>query len=288
MKRKLLSTDLRVLEAIQMYQSGVTFKGVLKHFRMDGASLNKFLLEKGIKKTRSEQVRKGKGVLRLKDEAFDLLTPEALYWIGFLYADGHIEKEPRPRISLSLAEKDRDHLNKLNLFIGGDLKIREVFITGKQESRGQINFDGRYYRAAFSSRRIYDKLVSLGFTHNKTYDLVPHRLLKDSRDFWRGVVDGDGWICMSGDKRAEGKYNYPIIGLSGTDETIKDFLYFVKLSGVATKAESSKKKGEVWQVDLHNTPAKQVLTLLYKDAPVYLDRKFKMYQQIIESPQPVS
>lgn len=236
-------------------------------------------------RSKSELVRRGKGISQLREDAFDLLLPEALYWVGFLYADGHIEKD-RPRITFTLSEKDKSHIEKFNQFMGGALNVREV--TQKKEkvtpAPGQKNFDYKYFRISFSSLRVYNRLKGLGFTHNKTYGLAPHESLRYSRDFFRGVLDGDGWVCMSGDSRANGKYNYPIVGLSGTDETIKEFLSFIRSSGIETQASSLKKKGEVWQTDLHNAPAKKVLALLYKDSSVFLDRKYAAAMEIINSP----
>lgn len=283
--KKLESTDPRIQQALVLYKSGTGIRALCDQFHIDGSVLRRFITEAGLLRTKSEAVRSAKSNAKINDRVLEILTPEALYWIGFLYADGHIEKEPRARISLTLAEIDRGHLEKYGKFFGEGLEIRDV--TNKNsKAPGQINFDGKHLRVAFSSKSIYSKLMQLGLTHKKTLNLIPIESLKNSKDFWRGVVDGDGWICQTGDMRAEGKYNYACIGLSGTQDTLIGFLDFIKRSGITTDAHPRKdSRSNVWKTDIHGTGAKAIMTLLYKDATVYLDRKYEKYQELMNEPK---
>lgn len=43
-------------------------------------------------------------------------TPEKWYWLGFLFADGHLSM--RGRLALSLAKKDKEHLEKFSEYMG--------------------------------------------------------------------------------------------------------------------------------------------------------------------------
>lgn len=278
--RKLDPTDPRVQQAIVLYNSGKAIRPICKELQMDGEALRKVLISQGLLRTRSQAVQNGKGVSYIKCAAFDRLTPEASYWIGFLYADGHIEKAPRTKVSLTLSGKDKDHLDKLNDFIGGQVNIRNVTPKDptKNPAPGQVNFEGEYYRLAFSNERIHQRLQSLGFTNNKTYDLKPHESLKYSRDFWRGVVDGDGWVCYTNESRYDGRYNRISLGLSGTQETVETFVEFLNINSIPTRATPYKGKGEVFSVEIRGSYADQALSLLYDESCVHLDRKYGMYQ----------
>ena len=131
-----------------------------------------------------------------------------------------------------------------------------------------------FLRVSFSSKRIVNKLKELGFTNRKTYDIIPHPLLKGSRDFWRGVVDGDGWVYRTKVK---------CIGLSGHINTITELLTFLNLNGVDTKTNpyKDKKKEYLWTCDLHSIKAERTANLLYKDSTIYLERKYQSYLEIV-------
>lgn len=276
--KKLDYEDPRVLKAVEMYESGISVSPICKELKMDGGALRSVLKSLGVLRTRNEAGRVGKGINSLNDNCLDVLTPEALYWIGFLYADGHIDRD-RPRIVLTLAGKDRTHLEKCKKFFGEGLTIQEIAVNGM--APGQINPSKNAFRVGFSSVRIYEKLKSLGFTNNKTLTLDPHPNLKFSRDFWRGVVDGDGWICMNNDARAGGKYNYPVIGLSGTEATILEFIDYLNSNDINTKGYPKKdRRSNVYQFDTNASKAIKAMHLLYKDALVYLDRKYNEYINI--------
>lgn len=52
---------------------------------------------------------------------------EALYWVGFVLADGHFTVSQK-RFSITLATKDRCHLLKLASFLGRDSLSNENLI----------------------------------------------------------------------------------------------------------------------------------------------------------------
>lgn len=200
----------------------------------------------------------------INHEAFDLLTPEALYWIGMLYTDGHINQNREASVELNLHDNDESHLEKFKQFLGSNRKVN----NGHDCKRLRIN-----------SKRIRNRLVELGFSANKSTTIAPHELLKNSRDFWRGCVDGDG-----------GLYKHSYAGttvhltLCGTLETVFDFIIFCsKEAGVKEKYPTKSKGKNLYQVSYYGQDARKIATLLYKDAPVYLDRKYQTYLSSFKS-----
>lgn len=276
-KHRIQITDSRVVQAIEMYKSGKAVKPICKELQMDGATLLRFLDELGLRRTRSEAIRGCKSIAKINDNALDILSPEALYWIGFLYADGHIPKD-RPRISLTLSEIDKDHLVKFGNFFGENLPLTHTVKKGLG-SHGYINNDA--FRVQFSSRSIYNTLVSLGFTSRKTWDITPHDLLKSSRDFWRGVIDGDGYL---GYKKYKGLNRYATLSLCGHEQTTNAFLVFLRENGIEPKAKSLKASNRdyLWTVTISTNIARDAATLLYQGASVYLDRKYEKYLSWID------
>ena len=287
MKRTVYTQEQRK-EMKDLYLAGNAIKTIATTMQSDKGTIRKELQTMLTLRSPGEAHRLAMGIKFVRSDAFDILTPEALYWIGFLYADGSIEKL-FPVIALALAEVDKGHLEKFNQFLGGCLNVKDV--TPKKADRnlkGQVTFGGKMFRVKVADRQLYDRLKHLGFTNNKTHTIVPHDLLKMSRDTWRGIIDGDGWITTGkskGDNKKEDAkvYYYPRIGLCGNEATIREFLNFIKLSGIECKSTIKKapKENGLYSMDATGEPAMKIMNLLYKDSSVYLDRKYQKYLDFI-------
>ena len=120
---------------------------------------------------------------QLRQDAFDELTPDAAYWIGFLFADGSVVGRGESAVvQTRLSECDREHLVKLRSFLGSTHKIGAAPAGnyGGYRSRPSV-------RLSVPAGRLARRLLSLG-----RYEGPIDSTLIRSRDFWRGVVDGDG------------------------------------------------------------------------------------------------
>jgi len=209
-------------------------------------------------KSEQHEIRYG---TEIDHNAFDVLTPDSLYWIGMLYADGHIEEKGEASIDLTLHTEDIEHLEIFKSF----LKSNRNVYTSKNSSCSRFRFN---------SVRLRDCLVELGFSHNKSTSIIPHALLKESRDFWRGVVDGDG-----------GVYNYkatPQVFLCGTLETIFDFIIFCNTYIFIKDKYPTKCKGKnLYEVHYYGNDAIKVADYLYKESNYKLKRKYEKYLEIL-------
>jgi hypothetical protein len=245
-----------------LYLQGLSQSQIEKDLKMTRKTIRSILKEAGIDRTKSEQWRKRWGS-SLNECVFDELTPEAIYWIGFLYADGHVRKDGAEHsIEVEIELKDREHLVKFAKFL-------ECNKEPKQYSNNSCTL--KIY-----SKKINQKLKELGLHHNKSYTAKPHELLKNSRDFWRGVVDGDGSISN--------QLGSAFIHLCGTKDTIQEYINFLNLQKVNTKAKPNKPQQDksLHQVGLACDKAIIAMDILYKDATIYLDRKYQKYLEFIE------
>lgn len=286
MKRTIYTEEQRQ-EMKTLYLSGLSAVQVAVKMNTDRGTLRRELKTLVTMRSINETRRITMGIKYVNGTAFDILTPEALYWIGFLYADGSIDGKT-PVIALALAETDKGHLEKFNQFLGGQLKVTDV--TPKKADRGligQVTFGGKMFRVKVADSQLYSRLKELGFTSNKTHTIIPHELLRMSRDFWRGVVDGDGWITTGKTPydSLSGKivYHYPIIGVCGNEITILEFLRYIQLSGIECKSGVKKapRENSLYSMDATGQSALKIMNLLYKDATVYLDRKYNKYLEFI-------
>lgn len=245
----------------ELYLQGASQSSIEKTLKMTRKTIRTILKENSIERDKSTQWRLSRNS-SLNENVFNQLTPEALYWIGFLYADGHIRKDKEYSIELEIELKDLGHLNKYKDFFGCNKSIK--------------TFDNSC-KLKIYSKVLHQKLKDLGFTHNKSYTAKPHDLLKESRDFWRGVVDGDG--SLSNQLKA------PLLHLCGTVDTIEEFISFIKRQGVETIALPRYCKGStcLYQVNFSCIKAIDITNILYKDAEVYLDRKYEKYQSYLNT-----
>jgi hypothetical protein len=264
-----------------LYKNGMSVKNIGKSVGLGRKAIFNFI-EKNVpnkRTTKNGEAQRARHGTFIKEDAFDILSPEALYWIGFLYADGGIEAA-RPIVALGIAQCDKPHLEKYNHFLGGKLNIG-TYTNSNKHLKGCNKEESIICRISYSNKRIHDRLLELGFTSNKSSYILPNSILITSRDFWRGIIDGDGWVGEY--KKDDCVKLIETIGLSGTELTLIEFINFVNNSGIKCGTTPYKdKRAKVWRLDLHCQVAKQVMNLLYKDATVYLERKYQTYINIIE------
>lgn len=112
---------------------------------------------------------------------FSIDTPESFYWAGFIAADGCVSGKKSKYISITLAKKDHDHLEKFVKAIEFDRKLKKTSIS-------------------LCSKEMFNDLARFNIVPRKTkiYTfpewLVNHPLVNH---FMRGYFDGDGSIYYS-------------------------------------------------------------------------------------------
>lgn len=192
------------------------------------------------------------------------------YWLGFIMADGCLTFTGACDISLRLAIKESDigHLKSFNKYIGSGYSIgidaREI---GEDIARTVIT-NGQFVR----------KLMKYGVVPRKSgmerpnFDLIPNDFIVD---FWRGVVDGDGYISLA--NYHDGKYKYPSLGLSGSQFVCENFLEYV--NGFVETNESVQCRESFYQIRFVGEQARKLIIKLYDEAYdedyPYLERKMQ-------------
>lgn len=215
-----------------------------------------------------------------KDYFSKINTPEKAYWLGFLYADGSInryyknEKLKSMTLELCLSYKDKEHLEKFKKSLETNIPIFEKVnrLNGKEYKSVRIQLN--------NTKVCYD-LCDLGCTPSKTYDIkfptydiVPKEFM---RDFIRGFFDGDGCISIS---EMNGKPHIftTITGQSDMLKSISDFLISEKIIRVNPKIYKDDRRNSTYNVYFYGIDSnKDFLDYLYKDSTIYLDRKYNQY-----------
>jgi hypothetical protein len=246
-------TETERLEVVQRYVDGSTVPQLALAFGITDPAVRSLLIRRGVYRRATHTLR---------HDAFEIFSEEAMYWIGFLFADGCVAYRVGhiPQISVGLAERDRDHLVALREFLGSNGKISEPQATH------------RACQFSFRSAQLAARLIELG-----RYDGPINRELAASSDFWRGVVDGDGSIGSYG--RPGSLRAQPQIRLVGQRRLLEAFREFLAIHGI--KGLSVRPHKSIFNIGTTGRPARRIIELLYRDASVALARKADRAAQVL-------
>lgn len=160
------------------------------------------------------------------------LSPEALYWLGWLATDGAIvSQNGASKVTLCLSSKDADRVREFAKFTGLEEKV-----ATKQGS------DQTY--VVVCSTSFARRLAELGITERKSKTLQVANELESSPEFWIGAIEGDGWVTTTTTKKPYGTYQYPVIGMCSASKLfIEQYQRFVLgltgTVGKVTRGEST-------------------------------------------------
>lgn len=203
----------------------------------------------------------------------EINTEEKAYWLGFIAADGYVSGG---NLAIRLCERDIGHLEKFRKFIQSTHPVNKynAKIKGKEYPSCSI---------FIYSKKIISDLAKLNIVENKTRSFevprIPDELLKH---FWRGFFDGDGSISSSTDSKRGRNVSKFNISITGNQLVIKCFKKYVK-SILSTNSDSKNVKGtENYYFRISgNNNVKTILSEIYNNPKVYLDRKYEKVQECL-------
>ena len=259
--------------AKELYVQGKSLRAIAQELNIDRKKLSKKLKEDGliIRDPNKNSISKSKRVYSLNESVFSNIdSEEKAYWLGFLYADGYINRD-RNSIELSLAECDLEHLEKFKSFT---------------ECENEIKYrpNQKAYRLVIYSQKIVDDLIKLGCTQAKSLTLqfptesqVPSHLIQH---FMRGYFDGDG--SVSSIKANKGNSYQLRFSILGTSDFLND--YESILLNVLNREKGNKRQseGQAFSVSYNgNKQAKNFFNFLYNNATIYLERKYAKFTAVL-------
>lgn len=269
----LKNTHQKTIDAVLLlYGKGHSQNYIERELRMTRKTIRTILSTYGTVRNKSEQSYYHHITSTLREDAFDIINDEVAYWIGFLYADGYITNpENCYNMGLLLKGDDKPHVEKFKEFLKAPQEIR----SGETILNGKTFFN---VSMKVGSQRLHKRLQELGFSHNKSYDAKPPEFLKYNRHFWRGVIDGDGFLGIVGKREHYRLY------LCGTVDIVSGFKEFLLKSGIFTNAQIIRKKNSSLHIfQIGDNIAQKVTELLYKDSTIYLERKYQKYLEFMKN-----
>jgi len=198
----------------------------------------------------------------------DKNTEEFAYFLGFFYADGYNNiKQGKIVITLKISD-----LNLLNTFSKAFFGNRPVSIYDVSCQTNDIN---KVCSLLIGSRKLSNFLASCGAYQNKTFKIrfpywLPQNLI---RHFIRGYFDGDGSIMKHGRQ-----YRLSIASNRAFNSGLKTIIE--KETGLCFDLRSHGKITVLYKGG--NRMAKRFCDWLYKDASIYLHRKYRRYLELLD------
>ncbi len=255
-------TEEQRLEICSLYLSGVSSTKLAVKFNLSKKTISRYLKNNNIKiRPINERNRK----YEINDTWLDNIdTEEKTYFLGLMWSDGNVPQDIGS-FNIALHEQDRYMLSK----------ISKIFYCGRDVSKIRKDHTSRI---KISSQKLAHRLVELGCIPNKSLAIIfPQWLdLELYPHFVRGLLDGDGSIII-------GKIR-PEVSFTGTGElleSLKEILFRLDIKSNKCKANADDKNTYYLRITGYNN-LKKFLDWIYKDATMFLIRKYDKYLQFLE------
>jgi len=267
--RKIITDDAKQ-QITAAYASGQTMEEVGNTFDVSAASVLHCLRDANIASRTAEEVHR---IYPINENYFDAIdTQEKAYILGFIYADGgNIQKSNF--VSINLNAKDIDILYKIS---------DKIYLENSRDrvsTYERIRKDKKFTHCNLNinSKHVCGQLAKLGCGPRKSLTLTFPEWLTDpdlQRHFIRGYYDGDGGLYLPAKEK-----RWPQARMISTTE------FSNKISNIITNILNINTSSEKYPNNLSrviisgNHQIKIFLDWLYKDATIYLDRKYNLYQE---------
>lgn len=202
-------------------------------------------------------------------------TEEKAYWLGFMYADGYVTGTKI--VGCKLSTKDEEHLIKLRNTLS---PTKPLYYDETSQGFGN---NTKSVALILTNRNLFKDLVSKGCIQNKSKlltfpneNIVPKELI---HHFIRGYFDGDGSVTAGINPKGHIRI---LIGIVGTESFLSEIRKALSLED--TKYLYKYKNKDIHELKVGGTNVvKAIYNFLYKDATVFLERKYIKFKEYYEN-----
>ena len=236
----------------EMYEHNYTYKEMCETLNCLSSTLTYWIKKLGLK-------MRGSGRKTTFLNPFLDNTPERDYWLGYLFADGHIGQG-----KITLTTSNYKVAEAFNNFCNNNCHIYKRHYT---TSTGEIK---TMYWPTINSTRICDWFISkYHINSDKRYNLNPNIDL--NWNILRGNFDGDGCAHKNGG----------FIICSGSEKWIRRISLFLIKHNIYNNIVQEKTcfRVCVWK----KSELQKLVPLLYKDKTFYLEYKYKRLEPYISN-----
>lgn len=252
-------------QIIEEYKNGFSMAKLGKKWGCDPSTIKNILKAYGEKGRSLSEARRNTLNYSVNEDIFETIdTPEKAYWLGIMYSDGYISKAKYTnKFGISINIKDIDLLEKFKIFLQYNGEIHEYTVGDSGYKPGT-----KYCRLLIGNNKIVSDLKKWGVVEHKSKILCKLPNIPYLNDFIRGYIDGDGSL----------RKDYPCFQISGTKEMLEAIAKYLQVEYRLYPDKS------IYTLRYNTNESKYLEKLLYKDAKIYLDRKYNIAQRSFNSP----
>lgn len=263
--------DILNEKVIDLYKKNIDYEQIKKELNISTSTIGRILKKHNIYDPNYR--KKPKKYKNINNTIFNKINTElSAYYLGLLISDGNVHKKANA-ISFCCAKSDSYILEPLSNAIYGFNNVKYYKRKNeKHEDKSILNIN---------SYEMKDILNRMDITPCKSFTAtIPINFIEESVifHFIRGMWDGDGtWGLTKGNKTRSCSF----IGSVMCCESLKNLLLKHNIKSRLTLLNDCSQP--LAKIDLYSMNEMIKLgDLLYKDATIYLKRKFNIYKAIKE------
>lgn len=243
-----------------------------KDYGLSEKMVKRLLEENGIEvRHRNTRPNGGNRKYNVNDDYFDTQSSNMAYILGFWAADGNVSSNEN-RLDLELASVDLEILEKMKEELQSERPIK-IYQCANGYTKNKLYFWSSKIKRVFKE---------YGIVPNKTYSkdfTAPYKLDKKYWiDYIRGFFDGDGCVKKTG-------YSISFELNSVNYKFLEDISNYLKeYYNIETKITTAGMKGrniELYRLYCYSENAKKIYNILYTPNSLYLERKYKKWQELL-------
>lgn len=264
-------------EIIAAIQRELSVKEIMQNFDVGFDVVKQIALENNLTLCDKSNPRSEKNQY-FADDYFSIIDTESkAYFLGLIYADGNVrEHKGGYYLSIELKQEDEYILRSL----ASELKCNNIiYKRDRQTNMGDAHMSSF---TSCNSKQLFDDLSKFGIVPNKSYNydsfknvknFVPKHLIKH---FLCGLIDGDGSISnrqKCSNQNVVAIYQNSLKFCNDFDSLLK---YTMDDYSIFTSLVRHNQSG-VYQLRYRRIrDVEKILEFLYKDAHIYLKRKYDL------------
>lgn len=217
------------------------------------------------------------------DSIFSQDNELSFYLAGLWAADGNVRKS-KGNYQVRITLKDKEFIYYLKDVFKYTGEILETFKDNKTTFNRPDYNNSYLYGFSMSSKQIFNDLKRFNVVQNKTNTYTFPQWLKNHplvNHFMRGYMDGDGSLYFIEAESGNDSLNFSIIG---NQSFIQDYLDELVIGSNIHKANIKKcKNANKYTITYGgNGVTKKICEFLYKDATIYLPRKYEKAKHVLK------
>lgn len=272
-RSKILKEDLEIL-----YNKLGNMNAVAEYLNVSNVTVKNYLREYDIE--HKKQVR-----YICDHEFFSRDTPESFYLAGLWSADGNVRIDPKGTYYVRISLIDEELVKKIKSVFKSDAPIRS-------DEGGLTNILGRecmckpQYGLDVCSKQMFNDIARFNVVPTKTHIYTFPQWIKNHplvHHFIRGSIDGDGSFYLKHKNNCRDQVFFNLMGtfdLVSNVQQIFEREKIVKPNRIINQTETSP---NCWSISYGgNGIVSRMFDFLYKDATIYLERKYELAKSATE------